>query len=142
MANFGASVTSTSPNKTDSYNAGEAVAIGDSVYLDATTNTWKLADSTALSTLGSTGISNDMGVALNTAISGGDLTVLLSGLLENCSSLSAGGIYCVSDSAAGEVILSASLTEDTDYACVMGVAKSTTEAYIRPVNSGAVVNLV
>lgn len=143
MANFGSSVTSDDTGGIVAGHAGTGgVSAGDAVYKSSTTGKWIQAQSNATSTLGQAGIKGDMGVALNTAAANQPVDVLVAGYLEGCSSLAPGGIYCVSDSAAGDVILSASLTEDTDYAAIMGVATAATTAWINPINAGVVVNLV
>lgn len=141
MANFGASAVSGESTDIERGTAGGAIAHGDVVFKSATTGQWAAAQSDDTSTLGQAGIKKDMGVALNAAIADGPVTVLLRGDLTGCSSLLGGQVYVVSDAAAGSIIAHSALTEDTDYACVVGLAYSTTAAYINPINAGVVVNL-
>jgi len=141
MATFGTGVTSNSPNRVAG-TAGAVLAAGTSVYLSA--GKWYKAQSNASTTIGTTGANNGtLGVALNSAIAANaPIDVLLGGYLENCSSLLPGQAYVVSDSAAGDVIAHSALTEDTDYSVIMGAADTTTTAYIGPINTGAVLNLI
>jgi hypothetical protein len=140
MATFGTGVTSTSPNQVAG-TAGEALAAGTSLYLSG--GKWYKARSNASTTIGIAGaVNGSLGVALNSAIAANaPIDVLITGLLENGSSLLPGEAYVVSDATAGDVIAHSALTEDTDYAVIMGIGVTTTSAYISPVSSGVILNL-
>ncbi|MEW6126726.1 MAG: hypothetical protein AB1757_06785 [Acidobacteriota bacterium] len=104
--------------------AGETVAAGNLVYFDDTDNEWKKCDADTAATVENVilGIAQGAGVD-GGAISGG---VLLFGLDENQSGLTAGAPYYASNTA-GEISSSAGTKEVT-----VGFAKSTTSLYFYP----------
>jgi len=105
-------------------NAGETVAAGNLVYFDDTDNEWKLCDADTAASVQNVmlGIAQGSGTNGN-AITGG---VLIFGLDENQSGLTAGALYYASNTAGG---LSAS-TGTTER--VIGFARNTTTLYFDP----------
>ena len=142
MASFGTGVTSDDPGGIIIGEAASTILAGDAVFKSGTTGNWAKAQSDATATLGQVGIRGDMGVALGGALVGQRCEILIRGFLENCTALLPGAVYCVSDTVAGEVVASAALTEDTDYLCVMGATVLATTAWINPINTNVVVNLL
>lgn len=115
--------------------SGATVSTGQAVYMDTSTNSWKLIDSNAAVT--GNELLTTKGYALNTAASGQPLDVVIKdtdytpgGTLTNGStvytSVTAGGV-----------------THDVPttgaYPTAMGVAKSTTKMNLNPTSSGAVI---
>lgn len=98
--------------------AGATIAAGQTVYLDASTNTYKLADAGAATTDAMEGF------ALTGAASGQPIKVLTGGLL-NGTGFTDGEAYFL-NTTAGNIGLYADLTANTDYITYVGVATSTT----------------
>lgn len=101
--------------------SGAAITIGQSVYLDTTTSTWKLADANgSAATAGSGGV----GVALTSAAAAAQpITVMTGGSLAFGAILTVGILYCVSATAGG-ICPYADLTTG-DRVTVLGVASTT-----------------
>lgn len=115
------------------YLAGASITRGQSVYLDTSANTWKLADSNdTAATAGSGGV----GIALNDAGSGQPVAVQIGGSLAFGSILTTGLIYCVS-ATAGSICPYADLTTN-DRVTILGVASSGTTLVVRPWATGVV----
>jgi hypothetical protein len=135
MASFGTGVTTR--NETIAGIAGEAITAGNSIYRKG--GKWYKARSNSLTTIGAVGaVNGSLAVAMNSAlVANAPIDILISGLLENCTSLHVGGIYCVSDSVAGDVVLASVLTSGADYVVVMGGARSATSADIAPFSTAA-----
>lgn len=104
--------------------AGETIANGQIVYFKASDSRWWLADADSIATIDDVilGVAQGSGTAGN-AITGG---VLLAGVDNAQSGLSAGAIYYISNTAGG--ISSSAGTNSR----VIGQAKSTTELYFDP----------
>lgn len=101
---------------------GTTANIGDAVYRDSATNTWKQADnnSTTAEARQATGI------AINTGRTGHPITVARSGTLTCASApLTAGTAYYLSDTP-GAICPIADVGSG-EYVCLVGIAKSTTE---------------
>jgi hypothetical protein len=109
--------------------AGVAITAGQLVYLDATTNTIKLAHaSTSLAT------ATCVGVALNNAATSQPVTYQTSGDITIGGTLTVGAVYLTSANNAGGLAPVADLTTGW-YTDIFGVAKSTTVLTI--INRGA-----
>ncbi len=117
------------------FTAGAAITTGQLVYLESSSNTWKLVDSNAAVT--GNELATLKGIALNGAASGQPLAVVTKdtdftpgGTLTNgtavYSSVTAGGItHDIPTTAA--------------YPTVLGIAKSATKMNFDPTASGAVI---
>ncbi len=104
--------------------AGETVAAGELVYYDTTDKEWKLADADVAATVENSYLGLAQGAGTNgNAISGG---VLISGLDENQTGMTAGDIMYASNTA-GEIANTAGTQEVT-----VGIAKSATKLYFNP----------
>lgn len=104
------------------YMAGASVTAGQPVYLDAATNTWKLADAN-----GSAATAEALGVALHAASSGQPLAVQTAGDITIGATVAVGTIYVLSATAGG---IAPSADGATGwYTTILGVA--TTAAIIR-----------
>lgn len=119
--------------------AGEAVAQGEVVYLDTTTNRWMKAAAN-----GTQAAAAASGVALTGA--GGansPIIVLEEGVVEGLTGLKPGAVLVLSN-VAGDVAsaFTTDLTEDVSYVTVVGVNLSATSAYIKFTASGVQLNLV
>lgn len=117
------------------YNFGATVTAGQTVYLDTTTNTWKLVDANAAVT--GNEVATVKGIALCGGASGQPASVCIKdtdftpgGTLTNgspvYSSVTAGGIAHDVPGAGA-------------YPTILGVAKSTTKMNLNPTSSGAVI---
>lgn len=99
MANLTVTAASVQPTTTTIYKtgiAGAAITAGQSVYLDATTKTIKLADAD-LSVAAATGV----GIAINNAASGQPVTYAIGGQIVMGATLTKGTTYVVSATAGG-----------------------------------------
>lgn len=102
------------------YLAGASITRGQSVYFDASTSTWKLADSNAsAATAGSGGI----GIALNDAAASQPIAVQIGGSLGFGAILTKGKLYCPG-ATAGTIVPYEDLTSG-DYVTILGIASST-----------------
>ncbi|WP_407122756.1 hypothetical protein [Bradyrhizobium sp. STM 3561] len=99
--------------------AGVAITAGQYVYLDSTTNTYKLSDSNAA------GAKTCRGVALNSAAAGQPLTIQKGGPVTVGGTLVKGTTYCQSTTPGG-ICPQADITTGGDVV-VLGVATSTTQ---------------
>jgi hypothetical protein len=113
--------------------AGATITAGQSVYLDTTTNKWKLAqcDGTAAEA-GSGGI----GVALNGASDGQPLQVLTAGPYNPGATVTVGQTYVVPRTAGN--IAPISDLASTDRVTLLGVATTASELTLAPNVSGVV----
>ncbi|MCZ2097738.1 MAG: hypothetical protein LC121_16005 [Anaerolineae bacterium] len=98
--------------------AGATIVAGQAVYLDSSTNTYKLADAGAATTDAMAGF------ALTGASSGQPVKVLTAGAM-NATGLTAGEAYFL-NTTAGSIGLYADLTGGTDYITYVGTASTTT----------------
>lgn len=102
------------------YLAGVSITRGQSVYLDVSATTWKLADSNvSAATAGSGGI----GIALNDAGAGQPIAVQIGGSLGFGAILTKGKLYCPG-ATAGTIVPYEDLTS-SDYVTILGIASST-----------------
>ena len=119
--------------------AGATITAGQAVYLDSTTNTYKLADSNA-----SAAAADCVGVAVNGAASGQPIRICTEdsdftpGATLSISVAASSGIYLLSSTAGGIEPLTA-LTDlaSGDYPAVLFVAKSATKCNFRPLKGTA-----
>ncbi len=99
--------------------AGAAIAAGQAVYKDAASGEFLLADSNS----GTAAARTPYGIALNTAGDGQPLVVHKSGDLTIGATLVAGTTYYLSDTPGG--ICPLADVGSGEYACIIGIAKST-----------------
>lgn len=103
---------------TENGHAGATITAGQAVYLDTTTNTYKLADSN-----GAAALRVPRGIALNGASAGQPLQVQTRGLITIGATLTAGVTYYLSDTPGGICPLADVGTGE--YACIIGIATTT-----------------
>jgi hypothetical protein len=108
----------TNASKVNSYLAGASITAGQSVYLDSTTSTIKLADADVLAS------SDAVGVALNSASTGQPITYQRSGNITIGATVVPGTAYYVSTTA-GAICLESDLATG-DFPHFLGFATSTT----------------
>ena len=112
--------------------AGEAIAVGDLIYLDSADSKMKLADASAAATSGVVGIS------LTAAAADGDFIVYVaSQTIDLGAILTAGTIYCVS-ATAGKICPHADLVS-TNVVAILGYATSTSQMILNVVDTGVVI---
>lgn len=112
-----ASVLSGAHPKLKSGYAGEALAAGKVAYLDATTNTYKLADSN-----GAPALREVAGIVMNGAAAGQPVVVQEGGDITIGATLTAGVAYYLSDTPGG--ICPAADVGTGEYVVLLGLAKS------------------
>ncbi len=100
--------------------AGETIAAGKVVYKDLTTGKYQLADNNA----GAEAARKPRGVALNSASLDQPLMIMKSGDVTIGGTLTAGTTYYLSDTPGG--ICPLADVGSAEYACIVGIAKSTT----------------
>ncbi len=117
------------------YNAGATVTQGQAVYLDSTTNTWKLIDSNAAVT--GNELATLKGIALVGASSGQPIDVCVKDTDFTPGATLTNGTAVYSSVTAGGI------THDIPgagaYPTSLGIAKSTTKMNLNPTSSGAVI---
>lgn len=119
--------------------AGATITVGQYVYLDSTTNTYKLADSNA-----SAATAAVIGVAATGGASGQPILVCTEdndftpGATLSISVAASSGVYCLA-AAAGSVKPLTALTDmaSGEYPVIVFVAKSATKAILKPVTGTA-----
>lgn len=109
-------VVPTNPAAGRVYTAGEAVTAGQVVYQHTDDKAYKADTSTAAKAAAK-------GITLNAAAAGQPVSVLESGPLAFGAILTAGQVYCVSDTAGG--IRPVADNGSGDYVTVLGIATST-----------------
>jgi len=107
--------------------AGVAIAAGQTVYLDSTTSTIKLADASALLS------SAVVGVAVNSAAAGQPVTYQPTGLITIGATVVTGTAYYLSATAGG-ICLESDLVSG-EYVTFLGIATSTTVISLNIVTS-------
>jgi hypothetical protein len=100
--------------------AGAAITAGQAVYLDATTNTFKLADDNSATAAARV----PFGIALHAASAGQPLSVQTEGPITIGAALTAGVAYYLSD-VPGGICPVADLAAG-EYPSILGIATSTT----------------
>ena len=123
-----ANVLQTDGNFTDG-TAGATITAGQTVYLDATTNRWKLAQADGTSAEASL-----RGVALHGASNGQPLRVLTSGRYNPGATVAVGTVYVVSATAGGIAPIADLVA--TNYVSILGVGTTTSEITVSLCNSG------
>lgn len=113
-------------------NAGAAITAGQVVYLDSTTNTYKLADNDSATAA----VRSPAGVALNGAASGQPVRVQTSGLITIGATTVVGEVYCLSSTAGG--ICPIADIAAGDYNTVLGVGTSVTQILLNITEAGAI----
>jgi hypothetical protein len=131
LSNTAANVIAGSGAKKVSGIAGATVTAGQVVYLDAATDTLKLADND-----GAAALRSPVGIALHGATSGQPLTYLSRGPITIGATVAVGDILCLSSTAGG--ICPAADIAAGDYNTILGIATSTTVVDIQIHESGAV----
>jgi hypothetical protein len=112
--------------------AGAAVTAGQVVYLDTTTDTYKLADCDSATAAAR----SPSGIALNGAASGQPLTVLDGGAITIGATVEASVPYFLSPVAGG--ICPLADVASGDYAVFLGFGISTTQISVNIVEAGVV----
>lgn len=112
--------------------AGASVTAGQVVYLDSSTNTYKLADNDS----GTAAVREVAGIALHAAGSGQPLTILTQGPITIGATTAVGIVYCLS-STAGGICPSADIASG-DYNTIIGIGTSTTVIDVKLHAAGAV----
>lgn len=111
--------------------AGASITAGQVVYLDSTTNTFKLADNDSATAA----VRSPVGVALNGAASGQVISVQTSGKITIGATTAVGVVYCLS-STAGGICPSADIATG-DYNTILGIGTSTTQIELNLQSAGA-----
>ena len=111
--------------------AGVAITGGQSVYLDSTTSTYKLAD--ADDTAATAAV---VGIAMNTAAANARLTVATSGSLDPGFTVTVGQVYVVSGTAGGIAPVADLAT--SDIVSIIGVGASATSLTLAIKNTGII----
>jgi hypothetical protein len=128
MANLSitaASVARGTGSQVSSGTADVAITQGQSVYLDTTTQTIKLADADALASA-----SINVGVSLNAAATGQPVTYQTVGPITIGATVTVGTAYYVS-ATAGSICLESDLSSG-DFPLLLGFATSTTVINLQP----------
>lgn len=116
------------------YLAGATITRGQAVYLDASTNTWKLADCDAsAAAAGSAGL----GISLSDVVATQPMLVMIAGTLAFGAILTNGGVYIVGGTAAGDIAPVGDLTTSWRLS-ILGVANGTSNLIVRPWATGIV----
>lgn len=103
---------------TENGHAGETITAGQAVYLDTTTSKYKLADAN-----GAAALRVPRGIALNGASDGQPLQVQTRGDITIGATLTAGVTYYLSSDPGG--ICPLADVGSGEYACIIGIAKTT-----------------
>lgn len=111
--------------------AGATITAGQLVYLDSSTNTYKLTDTDVVAS------ASARGIALHGSLSGQPLQILMNGPITIGATLTAGNVLYASPTAGGITATVADLVS-TNRVIVVGVATSTTVAQIQIIDSTAV----
>lgn len=111
--------------------AGAAVTAGQAVYYDAADARYKLADNNAVAAAAR----SPRGIALHGASAGQPLAVLSGGDIMLGAVLTAGTAYFLSDTPGG--LCPAADIGSGEYACFIGIAKTTSALAVNITNSGA-----
>ncbi len=114
--------------------AGATITAGQAVYLDPSTNTWKLIDSNAAVT--GNEITTRKGIALGGAASGQPLVVCERDTDFTPGGTLTNGTAVYTSGTAGGITHDVPVT--TAYPTVLGIAKSATKMNLNPTASGAV----
>lgn len=105
--------------------AGAAITAGQLVYLDVTTNTWKLSDANLSATA-----SDVDGIAINSAASGAPVTIVTQDDDLTLGGTTAEGTIYILSATAGGIAPAADLTTGW-YAVVVALGKSATKVRFR-----------
>lgn len=111
--------------------AGATITAGQTVYLDTTTNTYKLCDADVAASAVCAGI------ALHGASAGQPLTILTDGQITIGATVVRGTAYYVSLNAGG--ICPVADISTGDYVSLVGIADSTTTILVKRINTGVVI---
>jgi len=98
--------------------SGATITAGQVVYLEDSSNTWKLADNNSATAA----VRTAQGIALNGAASGQPITVLTGGDITIGGTLTAGTAYYLSDTPGG--ICPVADIGSGEYSCFLGMATS------------------
>lgn len=111
--------------------AGAAIAVGDSVYKDSSTNTWKLAQGDATATCKE---GRDCGIAICAAeASGQPVSVQVTGAitLGAGAAPALGQTYVVSAAVAGKIAVEGDIA-GTNFTCILGIGSGTNALTMGP----------
>jgi hypothetical protein len=109
--------------------AGASITAGQTVYLDSSTSTIKLADCD-----GATALQDTVGIALHAAISGQPITYQKSGNINVGATLVVGETYMLSDTPGG--IMPIADLETGDTVVYLGYATTASNLFLNIQNSG------
>lgn len=112
--------------------AGAALTAGQVVYLDATTDTYKLADTDSATAAAR----SPAGIALHAAASGQPIAVHTSGPITIGATVAVGDAYWLSGNAGG--ICPVADVAAGDYPCIIGICTSTSVLDVKIHEAGAV----
>ena len=110
--------------------AGVALTAGQAVYLDSTTDSFKLADCDSATAAAR----SPRGIALHAAAVGQPIAVHRKGPITIGATVAASGIYCLSATAGG--ICPAADLASGDYTVILGLGKSTTQIEVNIMEAG------
>lgn len=112
--------------------AGATITAGQAVYLDTTTNTYKLADTDSATAA----VRSPAGIALNGAASGQPVAVQTSGKITIGATTVVGAPYYLSGTAGG--VCPYADVAAGDYPVFLGIGTSTTQILLNITEAGAV----
>ncbi len=135
MAALSITVAEVQPGAGPFYNgiAGATITAGQSVYVDATVNTVKLADSDA-----SLATATCMGIACHGALTGQPIQVQIGGSITigATAAMSVGTVYCVG-TGAGSIVPNSDLANPS-YVSLLGVASTAAVLVMSKFNSSVI----
>jgi hypothetical protein len=112
--------------------AGATITAGQVVYFDASTSSYKLADTDSATA----DVRSPAGLALNGAATGQPVTVHISGPLTIGATVAVGDVYYLSGTAGG--LAPFADVAAGDYPCIIGICTSTSVLNVKIQEAGAV----
>ena len=109
--------------------AGVAIAAGQPIYINTTTNQAELADANALAS------AEVAGIAVNSAAAGQPVSYVSNGPVALGSVLTTGAVYVLSSTAGG--LAPVADLSSTEYTSILGVASSATVLAVKINNTGS-----
>lgn len=127
-----ANVVAGSGAKKASGTAGASITAGQVVYLEAATNTYKLADTDSATAE----VRSPAGIALHAAAANQPLTICTAGPVTIGATVAVGDVYYLSGTAGGLAPLAD--VAAGDYPCIIGICTSTSVLNVKIHEAGAV----